>query len=231
MQAILFSLHADEAAVLSAILQQAGMTVRSVRDFARAIEAWPENPAELLLVAASPGQVVPPMQIKQMRAFTVVPIVVIADSLPEDEQVNLMEAGVDLVVIRPYGVRMLLAQIRGLLRRSAGLPFHSLPILTQGEVTLDPSTRTVRVGEGQPTHLTQLEFRLLYTLITHPGQIISAESLVEHVWGYSGEGNRELVRGLVQRLRSKVERDPHHPRYIITEPGVGYYFNRFSVES
>jgi DNA-binding response OmpR family regulator len=63
--------------------------------------------------------------------------------------------------------------------------------------------------------------------MTHPGQIIPTENIVEHVWGYSGEGNRELVRGLVQRLRSKVEPEPHHPRYILTELGIGYYFNRF----
>jgi DNA-binding response OmpR family regulator len=82
------------------------------------------------------------------------------------------------------------------------------------------------VGEREPKRLTQLEFRLLYTLITHVGQIIPAEQLVEHVWGYAGDGNRELVRGLVQRLRSKVEVDPRHPDYIITEVGIGYYFKR-----
>jgi DNA-binding response OmpR family regulator len=74
--------------------------------------------------------------------------------------------------------------------------------------------------------LTQLEFRLLYVLLTNAGRIHSAESLVEQVWGYNGEGNRELVRGLVQRLRGKVENDPRNPKYILTEPGVGYYFVR-----
>jgi two-component system KDP operon response regulator KdpE len=95
-------------------------------------------------------------------------------------------------------------------------------------LTLDPTARTVKVGEEEAKRLTQLEFRLLYTLITQPGHIMPAENLVEHVWGYSGEGNRELVRGLVQRLRSKVEPDPRNPRFILTEPGVGYYFNKES---
>jgi DNA-binding response OmpR family regulator len=164
-------------------------------------------------------------EIRQIRLQTVVPIVLIVDIIPEDQQVNLLDAGADLVITRPYGTRLIMAQIKSLLRRSEGLPYHSLPSLTQADVTLDPTARTVKVGEATPTRLTQLEFRLLYTLITQPGYIISAENLVEHVWGYSGEGNRELVRGLVQRLRSKVEPDPRNPRYILTEPGVGYFFN------
>jgi DNA-binding response OmpR family regulator len=84
----------------------------------------------------------------------------------------------------------------------------------------------VTLAEGEPKHLTQLEFRLLYALMTHAGQIMPAENIVEHVWGYSGEGNRGLVRGLVQRLRAKVEPDPRNPEYILTEPGVGYRFRR-----
>jgi DNA-binding response OmpR family regulator len=64
--------------------------------------------------------------------------------------------------------------------------------------------------------------------MTHAGQIIPSANLVEHVWGYSGEGNQELVRGLVKRLRSKIEPDPKKPQFVLTEPGIGYYFNRFT---
>ena len=131
---------------------------------------------------------------------------------------------------RPFSYRLLLAQIRSIMRRTAGLPFFSLPVLTQLGVKLDPSSRTVQVEELKPSRLTQLEFRLLYTLMTNIGQIIPTDNIVEFVWGYSGEGNRELVRGLVKRLRSKVEPDPHNPKYIKTEPGIGYYFNRFENE-
>jgi two-component system alkaline phosphatase synthesis response regulator PhoP len=67
--------------------------------------------------------------------------------------------------------------------------------------------------------------------MVHTGQVLPTENLVEMVWGYTGDGNRELVRGLVQRLRTKVEPDPSEPRYIMTEANIGYYFNRFSVEN
>ena len=197
MQAVLISPHADEANVLQLILQQAGFMVRAARSLEQAIETWPENPSDFILIVLAGEHSNSLTQIKQLRAHTVVPILLVSDPLPDDLHVNYLETGVDLVVIRPYSVRALLAQIRVILRRSSGVPFFSLPTLTQKDVHLDPSDRTVKVGEKDPKRLTQLEFRLLFTLMTHVGQIIPTEQIVEHVWGYSGEGNRELVRGLV----------------------------------
>jgi len=226
LQAVLISPHPDEAIVLQVIMQQAGFMVRTTRSLEEAIEAWPENPAELILIVLTGEHSKSPTQIKSLRAHTVVPILLVSDPLPDDLLVNYLETGVDLVVIRPYSVRAMLAQIRAIMRRSAGIPFFSLPTLSQQDVRLNPSDRTVQVGDGDPKKLTQLEFRLLYTLMTHVGQIIPTEQIVEYVWGYSGEGNRELVRGLVQRVRSKVEPDRNQLRYILTEPGIGYYFRR-----
>ncbi|MBI9043430.1 MAG: response regulator transcription factor [Anaerolineaceae bacterium] len=224
MQALLFSPHLDESNVFKAILQQAGLMVKSAQSLDQAIEAWPENPAELVFISLSgtPGEAI--KHIKQIRAYTVVPILVIADLLTEDLKVDFLEAGVDLLVSRPYSVRLLLAQIRVLLRRGTGIPSFSLPTLTQRDVSLNPADRTVQVGIRESKRLTQLEFRLLYTLMTHSGQIIPTEQIVEHVWGYSGVGSRELVRGLVQRLRSKVEENSHQPQYILTDVGIGYFF-------
>ena len=226
MEALLLSRYADETSVLTTVLQQIGFSVRSIREWKRVIEIWQERPPDFLLIAGTQEADFYTKEIKQLRLQTVIPVVLIADLILEDQQVNLLDAGVDLVITRPYGTRLIIAQFKCLLRRSEGLPYHSLPSLTQADVTLDPTARTVKVGKRTPTRLTQLEFRLLYTLITQPGHIISAENLVEHVWGYSGEGNRELVRGLVQRLRSKVEPEPRNPLYILTEPGVGYFFNK-----
>jgi len=226
MQALLFSPHIEEASVLILILQRAGFTVRTVQNLDQAIDAWPEQPADFVLITLPENISRAKQHIETIRLHTVIPICIISDPINESLQVDLLESGADLVVIRPFGIRFMLAQIRALLRRSAGIPFFSLPTLSQHDVILDPSMRTVMVGQGDEKRLTQLEFRLLYTLMTNVGQIIPTEQIVEHVWGYSGEGNRELVRGLVQRLRSKVEPEPRNPRYILTEPGIGYYFNR-----
>jgi len=226
MQALLFSPHTEEASVLNLILQREGFFVRTVHNLDQAIDAWPDQPADFVLITlpADFGRAV--KHIQNIRLHTVIPICVISDPIPEDLQVNLLEAGADVVLLRPYGIRHLQAQIKALLRRSAGIPFFSLPNLSLQDVTLDPSLHSITVGDDEPKRLTQLEFRLLYTLMINAGQIIPTEQIVEHVWGYTGEGNRELVRGLVQRLRAKLEPIPRQPRYIITEPGIGYYFIR-----
>jgi two-component system KDP operon response regulator KdpE len=226
MQALLFSPYIEEASVLIQLLQRAGLTVRTVHNLDQAIDAWPEQPADFALITLPENIPRAIKHIENIRIHTFIPICIISDPIDENLQVELLEAGADLVIIRPFGIRFMLAQIKALLRRSAGIPFFSLPKLSQHDVILDPSIRTVKVGDEQEKRLTQLEFRLLYTLMTHGGQIIPTEQIVEHVWGYSGEGNRELVRGLVQRLRSKVEPVPGKPRYILTEPGIGYYFNQ-----
>jgi DNA-binding response OmpR family regulator len=223
---MLFSPYIEEASVLNLLLQKAGFTVRTVHNLDQAINAWPEQPADFVLITLPENIARAKKHIENIRLHTVIPICIISDPINEGVQVELLESGADLVIQRPFGIRLLHAQIKALLRRSAGIPFFSLPTLSQQDVVLDPSMRTVKVGDNQAKRLTQLEFRLLYTLMTNVGQILPTEQIVEHVWGYSGEGNRDLVRGLVQRLRSKVEPNPRQPRYVLTEPGIGYYFNR-----
>lgn len=226
METLIYSSHPSETSVLGAIVQEAGSGFRSVRDIDTVVESVMQRPVDLTLLSITGDSTRYLQVIRQLRVHTVIPFVMIVDPLPEDAQVELLDAGADMVITRPYGIRVLAALLRSLLRRAGGLPFHVLPSLTQSGVTLDPSMRTVTVGSSESIRLTSLEFRLLYTFITHPGQIIPAENLVEYVWGYSGDGNRELVRGLVQRLRSKIEPDQGNPVYIMTEAGIGYMFTR-----
>jgi len=228
MQALLFCHYADESAVLTTILQHAGFSVRSIRDLDKAISHWPEQPSELIVLALPSTEPATVQQISLLRAQTLSSIITITEKINEETHIEWLEAGADLVIIRPYSNRILLADIRALMRRTAGMPFFSLPIITQSSLVLDPSMRTAKVGDRDLVHLTQLEFRLLYTLMTHVGQIIPTSNIVEHVWGFSGEGSQDLVRGLVKRLRSKIEPDPKKPNYIMTESGIGYYFNRFT---
>ena len=230
MRAILCAYHLDEAAVLQLALQRAGFAPQAVHDLNVVIENWAERAGDLVVVSFGGSMPVDLKLIEAMRMQATVPLVVITDMLDEDMQVKVLELGADLLVVRPFSVRYLIAQIRALMRRSAGMPFFSLPILSQSGVMIDPSTRTIQVNDGEIIRLTQLEFRLLFTLMTHAGRVIPTETLVEYVWGFSGEGNRGLVRGLVQRLRSKMEPDPAVPTFVITEPGIGYRFNPYPDE-
>jgi DNA-binding response OmpR family regulator len=219
--ALLLAQNADEKAVLSLVLQRAGLAVTSGDDLERALRLWPERPADLILLAlaghAEAG-------LRRIRAETSVPVIVITEKSDEETQYQLLEAGADLVVSRPFSARLLIAQTRALARRAGSIPLSNLPTMTVAGLSLDSATRTVTVLDHPPRRLTHLEFRLLYALMTHRDQVLPTETIVEHVWGYTGQGDKDLVRGLIRRLRTKAEPDPSKPRYIVTVPGLGYTF-------
>jgi DNA-binding response OmpR family regulator len=223
MYALLLADNSDERAVLSLVLQRAGLAVTSGGELARALRIWPERPADLILWALQGD---PIGDVRRIRGETNVPIVAITRILDEQTHVDLFETGADIIIPRPFSARLLIAQIRALARRAGGIPLSNLPTMQMAELTLDPATRTVKVAEQSPRRLTHLEFRLLYTLMIHRDQVLSTESIVEQVWGYSGEGDKDLVRGLIRRLRLKIEPDPGKPRFIVTVPGLGYSFSQ-----
>ena len=222
MQAYIVSTEHVEVVSLKACLQAIGFLVKTSRSAEDMLEHWPHSIVDLVIWEVEKVTETMVDQLQQIRNQANSAMIMIAENMTEKEQIRLYEAGVDLVLMRPYSMNLLLAQIKSMQRRVTGVPYFTLPTLTIGDLVLDPSSRTVRVNGTEPTRLTQLEFRLLYTLMTHPGQVLSAEMLVESVWGYSDTGNRELVRGLVKRLRRKVEADPRSPVYILTSPGIGY---------
>ncbi|MEX2143138.1 MAG: response regulator transcription factor [Anaerolineales bacterium] len=224
MLTLLFAPDPDEAAILTLILERAGFEVRLISEADRVAQAWQDRPVELFLFAFVEDKALTPEYISQLRLENQAPIVLLLERNDERRQIMLIEAGADLIFARPFSPRLLVAQLRALMRRSSGLPYFSLPALSQAGVTLDPSKRSVQVSDRAAARLTQLEFRLLYALMTHPGRVVPSENLVEYVWGYGGEGNQSLVRGLISRLRSKLEPDPSSPRYILTEAGIGYFF-------
>lgn len=220
MYALLLAHNADESAVLRLVLQRAGFASRITTDLEISIQTWQEKPSDLVLLAFKDQVAIE--KIHELRALTEVPIVLVSKPIQEDLHVELLEAGVDLVVYRPFSARIMISQLRALMRRAVGVSVFNQPNFTVGDLILDPSVRTVQVKDQPPMHLTRLEFRLLYTLMVHRGQVLTTETLVERVWRYSGRGDRDLVRGLVKRLRAKIEPDSTHPIYILTIPGVGY---------
>jgi DNA-binding response OmpR family regulator len=220
MYALLLAHNADESAVLRLVLQRAGFASRITTDLDSSIQDLQDKPSDLVLLAFKDQVAIE--KIHELRALTEVPIVLVSKPIQEDLHVDLLEAGVDLVIYRPFSARIMISQLRALMRRAVGVSVFNLPNFTVGDLILDPSVRTVQVKEQPATHLTRLEFRLLYTLMVHRGQVLSTEVLVERVWRYSGRGDRDLVRGLVKRLRAKIEPDSAHPIYILTISGVGY---------
>lgn len=222
MYALLICQSPDERAVLSLVLQRAGLAVTTAGTLERALDTWQERPADLILITSAGD---PLDETRRIRAETSVPLVQLVEAGSEATCAQTLDLGADLVLVRPYGVRLLVAQVRALMRRARNVPLTELPTLSVAGLTLDPTTRAVTVQGLARRRLTHLEFRLLYNLMIHRAQILSPEVIVERVWGYSDQGDRDLVRGLVSRLRAKVEPEPRTPRYIRTEPGVGYSFD------
>jgi DNA-binding response OmpR family regulator len=163
-------------------------------------------------------------QVRRVRAETLAPLILAINLADEDLHCQLLKMGADLVIRPPFSAKLLIAQVEVLLRRVSSLPAFSLPVLKAAGFTLDPTARTIEVTGKPAKRLTHLEFRLLYTLIINRGYVVPTEMIVERVWGYTGQGHRDLVRGLVSRLRVKVEAEPRHPEYILTVPGIGYQF-------
>jgi DNA-binding response OmpR family regulator len=223
MQAVVIATDPDERDILTFVLRHAGMAVAASGEPKRLLSKWEDHPADIILVAL--GEAVSPLDItREVRAVTQVPLCILSDILPERILTQALHAGADVILTRPASPQMVAAQLTSMLRRANAVPAFVLPSFNLGTINLDPSTRTVTVEGMEPKRLTQLEFRLLYVLMTNRGQVLPMDIIVEKVWGYSGEGNRDLVRGLISRLRHKIERNPDVPVFLETVSGVGYRF-------
>ncbi|MGD8814395.1 MAG: response regulator transcription factor [Anaerolineales bacterium] len=224
MQVIAACKDPEERDFIAHTLHRAGFNVQLKADPAKLAARWSEHPADLVVLAGAPSRELVD-SIKALRGAARAALIVLTEAPSESQICSLLQAGADLVLQTPIGPKLLASYCHALLRRSGGVPAFTLPTLDLGEIALDPSTRKVTLLDQPPTRLTQLEFRLLYTLMTHRGQVIPSEVIVERVWGYSGGGNQELVRGLISRLRAKIEPDPSHPKFVHTIPSVGYSFD------
>lgn len=226
MQAILVTGDPDERELLTLLLRHAGLAVATTSQLDRVAGRWLERPADIIVVAVEAADGLA-REVAAVRSITQVPLLIIGERLPEAVLCELLAAGADLVLARPVAPRVLAQYTRVLLRRARSVPPFLLSSLDLAAIRLDPSTRTVSVSGQEPQRLTQLEFRLLYVLMTNREHVVPLEIIIERVWGYTGDGNRDLVRGLVSRLRRKVEPNPNRPCFIQTIPGTGY---RFSLE-
>lgn len=156
--------------------------------------------------------------LKILRTLATVPMIAFTPAENTKGLLDLYESGATSVILLPCDLRIVAAQALALTRLVAVTETAMTP-----HPLLDPETQRIRLPNGN-FRLTTLEYRLLSTLLSRPGRVFSPETLVVHVWGYSGDGDRGLVKGLVNRVRRKIEPTPQEPRYLVTEIGVGYRF-------
>jgi two-component system KDP operon response regulator KdpE len=159
---------------------------------------------------------------RRLREWSAVPIIVISARGLEHQKVNALDAGADDYVTKPFGNAELMARIRVALRhasRSARDPTSS--VIAVGELRIDLAKRLVFVGERE-IHLTPIEYKLLATLMNHAGRVMTHKQLLDRVWGPGHAHQMQYLRVYMTQLRQKLERNPARPRYLLTEPGVGY---------
>ncbi len=150
------------------------------------------------------------------------PVILLTARIEESDKVLGLELGADDYVTKPFGMRELVARIRAVLRR-AGQGGPTDEVLRAAEVVLDKGSRTVQVG-GRPARLTPSEFDLLAVLMAAPGRVISRPALLDLLQGNAFDGVERTVDVHIRNLRTKIEPDPSHPRYIETVFGIGYRF-------
>lgn len=159
--------------------------------------------------------------IRDYRAWSDVPILILSARDAEASKVQALDAGADDYLAKPFGMAEMLARIRALLRRRQ--PEQQNPVLSFGDIVIDCVRRVVTRG-GEVLHLTQIEYRLLVFLAANPGRIFTHRHLLTQVWGGQAADNHQYLRVYVGHLRQKIEAVPAQPRHILTEIGVGYRF-------
>lgn len=158
---------------------------------------------------------------RQLREWTDIPIIILSVRDHETDKVAALDAGADDYLTKPFGASELMARLRATLRRAAHPT--SDPKIVVGTLAVDTSRRLV-TRDDQEIQLTPTEYDLLRVLITHAGKVLTHRQLLHKVWGESYLGQVHLLRVNISNLRRKLEAEPRRPRYIVTEPGVGYRF-------
>jgi two-component system response regulator MtrA len=227
MKVLIISDDPNSAELLTLILRQAGLLSITSHgtDIEGTLAAYQrEAPDSIFIDASTPAFDILDI-CKALRLETIAPIVVSSPRAEEEYILQAFDLGIDEYVPKPFSPRLLVAKINALLRRARSVPLASVSSLQAAGLELSPERRTVRLPQRTETHLTNLEFRLLYCLMSNQGQVIPTDTIVQKVWGYSAEGDYRLVKGLVRRLRRKIEPNASEPYYVKTVPGIGYSFS------
>jgi two-component system response regulator MtrA len=215
--------RSDTAPVWGYILREQGLTVVMETSLEQAIDRWSLEIPDLVVIDVDVSKKSPIDLYQKFRAVSVAPILLFLPTHHETQILEAYAAGVDEVVVKPISPAIFLAKILAWGRRSWTVPIDTLSLLRAGEYKLEPSRRCLIKPDASEVQLTNLEFRLLHILMSRPGQVFSAEDIVQSIWGAYGNGDQVLLKNVVYRLRKKIEPDPGRPGLLQTWQG-GYAF-------
>lgn len=162
---------------------------------------------------------------REIRKISNIPIIVLSVKGEEKTKVEALDAGADDYITKPFGIEELLARVRAALRRFSSNPAEETPsILTDGDFRIDLAAHKVSVRDEE-MHLTPKEFDLLVFLFQNRGKVVTHRAILTAIWGGNFTEQTEYLRVFLGQLRKKIEENPSTPKYIVTEPWVGYRFN------
>ena len=214
----------DEIAIQRAtapLLRSRGFSVSLAGTGREAIETFERDRPDLIILDLGLPDMDGSEVCRQVRERADTPIVVLSARGAEKDKVAALDRGADDYVTKPFGPEELLARIRAALRRSLGREATLHGHLSRGDLTVDFDRRRVYRGEVE-IRLTPKEFDLLTLLVTHAGRVLTQRAISKAIWGDHAAGQPEHLRVLIGQLRKKIEPDPANPRYLLTEPWVGY---------
>jgi two-component system KDP operon response regulator KdpE len=209
--------------VLRTTLTAQGYTIIEAKSGEEALEAVRRERVDLVLLDLNLPGISGLETCREIRASSDVPIIMLTVHNAEADKVQALDAGADDYVVKPFGSDELMARIRAALRRSSSA--EELPTFETPDLKIDFSKRVVTVG-GNHVRLTPKEFELLRQLVANQGKALPHRRLLQAVWGPDYGEETEYLRVFINQLRKKVEPDPSHPRYILTEPWLGYRFEK-----
>ena len=212
--------------VLRRSLTTHGYDVRVASDGLAALQTFGDWPPDLVVTDLSMPNTDGLQLCRNLRAISQLPIIVLSVRGDERMKVQALDAGADDYVTKPFGMDELLARIRAALRRAqSAKPDDAVShVLEVGDFRLDLENRSVAVN-GLEVHLTPKEYDLMVYLVSHPGKVLTHRTLLTAIWGGESVDQTEYLRVFVGQLRKKIEPQPATPRYILTEPWIGYRFD------
>ncbi|MGY2704340.1 response regulator [Nocardioides sp. HB32] len=214
----------DEPQIVRALainLRARGYEVSTAGDGGEALLVAASHPPDVVILDLGLPDLDGVDVIAGIRGWSSVPILVLSGRSDSVDKVDALDAGADDYVTKPFGMDELMARLRSLLRRTT--PAESQPAVEFGDVRVDLAATRVSVG-GTEVRLTPTEWHLLEVLVRHPGKLLSHRQLLAEVWGPGYETAQGNLRLYVAQLRRKLEPDPSRPRFLRTEPGMGYRF-------
>jgi two-component system KDP operon response regulator KdpE len=210
--------------LVSASLRQAGYQAVLATDGEQGLQLAEQNPPALIILDIAMPKIDGYEVCRRVREWSQVPIIMLSGKRDEADKVTCLKLGADDYLVKPFGVQELLARVEAVLRRSRPSDLvANEPVFESGVLQIQFPQHLVTM-DGEQIKLTPVEFNLLRQLVINRGKVLTHRMLLQQVWGPEYADEREYVRVFVNRLRRKLRDDSEAPRYIRTEPGVGYSF-------